>query len=93
MEAIALQLLYYIQDPEELSAREGSAYSLRRFVDCFAGKSSSEQAQPLIALWSPLFFPRFVRVFWLSTNLSDTGILMSLGTWLPMVLGTLFWMI
>lgn len=50
--------LYYIQDPEELSAREGSAYSLRRFVDCFAGKSSSEQAQPLIALLESIVLPQ-----------------------------------
>lgn len=50
--------LYYIQDPEELATREGSAYSLRRFVDCFAGKASASEAKPYTELLESIVLPQ-----------------------------------
>lgn len=49
--------LYYIKDPEELSVREASAYSLRRFIDCFASKPSLKKAQPYLDLLEDIVLP------------------------------------
>lgn len=50
--------LFYIQDPDELATREGSAYGLRRFVDCFAQKKSQQEAQPFVDLLEKIVIPQ-----------------------------------